>query len=127
MTSPAYVIEINGIADFEERVLNASAHTPILVDFWADWCGPCLFLDPVLKAVVASYHGKVLLAKLDTEEDENMKLAGRNQVRGFPTVLLIENGQEVARFSSARNQTFVRDFIESNSQLLATFNATTHP
>ncbi|OQX00808.1 MAG: thiol reductase thioredoxin, partial [Thiothrix lacustris] len=92
-----------------------------------DWCGPCLFLDPVLKAVVADYQGNVLLAKLDTEEDENMKLAGRNQVRGFPTVLLIENGQEVARFSSARNKIFVREFIDTNSQLLATFKAAIHP
>lgn len=113
-----FVFEINGFADFEERVLKASAERPVLVDFWADWCGPCLFLDPVLKAVIAEYQGKVYLAKLDTEEDENLKLAGRYQVRGFPTVVLVERGEEVARFSSARTQAFVRDFIGSNSKLL---------
>ena len=126
MTTYSFIFDINGIADFEERVLKASHRNPVLVDFWADWCGPCLYLDPVLKAVIPEYHGKVLLAKLDTEEDENMKLAGRHQVRGFPTVLLIENGQEVARFSSARTQPFVREFIDTNSQLLSKVNSA-HP
>lgn len=123
MSGYTFIFDINGIADFEERVLKASHRNPVLVDFWADWCGPCLFLDPVLKAVIPEYHGKVLLAKLDTDEDENMKLAGRHQVRGFPTVLLIENGQEVARFSSARAKPFVREFIDTHSQLLLRVNS----
>ena len=67
----------------------------------------------------AEYHGKVLLAKVDIEEDENLKLAGRYKVRGFPTVILIEKGEEVARFSSARTKPFVREFLDDNSQLLA--------
>lgn len=114
---PKLVFDIDGFADFDERVLKTSEQQPVLVDFWADWCGPCLFLDPVLKAVVAEYHGQVLLAKVDTEEDENLKLAGRYKVRGFPTVVLIENGEEVARFSSARTRSFVREFIDRNSTL----------
>ncbi|MEZ5452797.1 MAG: thioredoxin domain-containing protein [Thiothrix sp.] len=124
MADYTFIFDINGIADFEERVTKASLRNPVLVDFWADWCGPCLFLDPVLKSVIPEYHGKVLLAKVDTDEDENMKLAGRHQVRGFPTVLLIENGVEVARFSSARTKPFVREFIDSNSQLLLRANFT---
>jgi putative thioredoxin len=80
----------------------------------------------VLKAVVAEYHGKVLLAKVDTEEDENLKLAGRYKVRGFPTVVLIEKGEEVARFSSARTKPFVREFLDDNSQLLAAATNATH-
>ncbi len=115
---PKFVFDIDGFADFDERVLKASEQHPVLVDFWADWCGPCLFLDPVLKAVVAEYHAQVLLAKVDTEEDENLKLAGRFKVRGFPTVVLIEHGEEVARFSSARSKPFLREFIEDNSTLL---------
>lgn len=126
MSGYTFIFDINGIADFEEHVIMASHRHPVLVDFWADWCGPCLFLDPVLKAVIPEYHGKVLLAKLDTDEDENMKLAGRHQVRGFPTVLLIEHGKEVARFSSARTKPFVREFIDSNSQLLTRVNSA-HP
>ncbi|QTR49264.1 thioredoxin family protein [Candidatus Thiothrix anitrata] len=123
---PKFVFDINGFSDFDEHVLQASATHPILVDFWADWCGPCLYLDPVLKAVVAEYHGKVLLAKVDTEEDENLKLAGRYKVRGFPTVVLIEKGEEVARFSSARTKPFVREFLDDNSQLLAAATNSTH-
>lgn len=119
MPDSQHIFDIQGIQDFEERVLQASQQQTVLVDFWADWCGPCLFLDPVLKSVIPEYDGKVLLAKLDTEEDENMKLAGRYKVRGFPTVLLIENGAEVARFSSARSKPFVQEFIEQNSKLLS--------
>lgn len=122
MTTYTFIYDINGLADFEERVLKASLRQPVLVDFWAEWCGPCLFLDPVLKAVIPEYHGKVILAKLDTEEDENMKLAGRHQVRGFPTVILFEHGKEVARFSSARNKPFIREFIDTNSQMLVKVN-----
>lgn len=122
---PKLVFDIDGFADFDERVLKTSEQQPVLVDFWADWCGPCLFLDPVLKAVVAEYHGQVLLAKVDTEEDENLKLAGRYKVRGFPTVVLIENGEEVARFSSARTRSFVREFIDRNSTLSGLRSPTT--
>lgn len=116
---PKFVMDIDGFADFDNRVLQASAQHPVLVDFWADWCSPCLALDPLLKAVVSEYHGKVLLAKVDTDEDENLKLAGRYKVRGFPTVVLIEHGEEVARFSSMRPKPFLRTFIDSHSRLLA--------
>jgi putative thioredoxin len=123
---PKFIFDIDGFTDFDERVIKASAEHPVLVDFWADWCGPCLFLAPVLQAVVAEYHGNVLLAKVDTEEDENLKLAGRFKVRGFPTVVLIEKGEEVARFSSTRTKPFVREFIEDNSSLLLKTHST-HP
>ena len=70
--------------DFDAAVLKASATQPVLVDFWADWCSPCIFLDPVLKQVVEEYGGAVRLAKVEVDEGDNMKLAGRYQVRGFP-------------------------------------------
>lgn len=103
---------------FAQEVLVVSQTKPVLVDFWADWCSPCLFLDPVLKSVIEEYAGDVILAKLEVDEGENMKLAGRYQVRGFPTVILFEKGEEVSRFSSARPAVFIRDFIDKNATLL---------
>lgn len=97
--------------DFNQRVLAVSGGRIVLVDFWADWCPPCLVIAPVLERVVAEYAGQVVLAKLEVDEGENMKLAGRYQVRGFPTIILFKNGEEKARFSSAKSQAFVEDFI----------------
>jgi len=112
-----YIFDID-LNDFEEKVLLASQKKPILVDFWAEWCSPCLFIAPVLKQVLTQYNGNVLLAKLEVDEGENMKLAGKYQVRGFPTIILFEEGKEVERFSSARPANFIEEFIESNSRLL---------
>lgn len=111
------VFDIN-LEDFQTKVLDASYQKPVLVDFWADWCSPCLFIAPVLEAVVAEYNENVLLAKLEVDEGDNMKLAGKYQVRGFPTIILFEEGVEVERFSSARPKAFIKDFIESNSRIL---------
>ena len=101
------------LEDFDERVLNASQQHIVLVDFWAAWCSPCLVIAPVLERVVAEYAGKVALAKLEVDEGENMKLAGRYKVRGFPTIILFKQGAEQDRFSSARPKHFIEEFIES--------------
>jgi putative thioredoxin len=77
-----------------------------------------LFIAPILEQVMHQYAGKVLLAKLEVDVGKNMKLAGKYQVRGFPTLILFEEGQEVERFSSARPADFIEEFIESNSRLL---------
>ncbi len=99
---------------YEEQVLTASHDTPVLVDLWAEWCSPCLVIAPVLKQLVEEFEGGIKLAKVEVDEGENMKLAGRYQVRGFPTILLINNGEEVARFSGAKSLSFIRDFIDEN-------------
>ena len=112
-----YIFDID-LDDFEEKVLQASQSKPVLVDFWAEWCSPCLFIAPVLKQVLTQYDGNVLLAKLEVDEGKNMKLAGKYQVRGFPTIILFEEGKEIERFSSARPASFIEEFIESNSRLL---------
>ena len=112
-----YIFDIN-LDNFEEKVINNSQNKPVLVDFWAEWCSPCLFIAPVLAQVLKQYDGNVLLAKLEVDEGENMKLAGKYQVRGFPTIILFEEGQEVERFSSARPASFIEEFIESNSRIL---------
>ena len=102
------------LEEFDEKVLAASMDKPILIDLWAEWCAPCLVIAPLLKQVVDEYDGAIKLAKIEVDEDENMKLAGRYQVRGFPTIILISNGEENARFSGAKPLSFIRDFIDQN-------------
>lgn len=104
--------------DFEEKVIQPSFSKPILVDFWADWCGPCIVIAPVLEKIITDYNGTIQLAKLEVDEDENMKLAGKYQVRGFPTIMLFEKGVEVERFSSAQSYSFIDQFIQQNCTLL---------
>ena len=99
---------------FENKVLAASNDLPVLVDLWAEWCSPCLVIAPVLKKLIDEYDGKLQLAKVEVDEGENMKLAGHYKVRGFPTVLLINKGEEVARFSGAKPLSFLRNFIDEN-------------
>lgn len=98
--------------DFDQQVLQLSHETPVLVDFWADWCSPCIAIAPVLTRVIQSYDGEVKLAKLEVDEDENMKLAGKYRVRGFPTIILFKQGEEQERFSSARPAHFIHEFID---------------
>ena len=103
--------------DFAERVIAASSRTPVLVDFWADWCGPCRVLTPLLERLVVEYAGRFVLAKV--EADENMRLAGRYKLRGFPTVILFVNGEPVDQFSGARPPDFVREFLDQHLDKLA--------
>jgi putative thioredoxin len=93
-------------------VLAASKQTPILVDFWAEWCSPCLVIAPILQQVIEDYNGEVRLAKLEVDDGENMKLAGRYQVRGFPTIMLFKDGEVIGQFSGARTQSFIENFID---------------
>jgi thioredoxin 1 len=99
---------------FDADVIAASNDHLVMVDLWADWCGPCHFLTPVLLKVIPTYAGRVRLAKIEVDEGDNMKIAGRYGARGFPTVLLFKNGEEVARFHSAKPEHFVREFIEAH-------------
>jgi thioredoxin 1 len=96
---------------FQEDVIGASCERPVLVDFWADWCSPCHALAPHLERVIDELEGAVRLAKIEVDEGENMKLAGHYRLRGFPTVILFQDGQERGRFSGARSTHQVRDWL----------------
>jgi putative thioredoxin len=102
---------------YDEKVLRTSEEVPVLVDLWAEWCSPCLVVAPLLKRLVEEYDGRIKLAKVEVDEDENMKLAGRYKVRGFPTILLIINGEEVARFSGAKPLSFLREFVDAHAKV----------
>lgn len=99
------------LEDFEASVLQASYQQPVLVDFWAEWCAPCLVIAPVLERVVREYEVPLSLAKVEVDDGENMKLAGRYGLRGFPTVILFHQGRELGRFSGARSAEQVRAFL----------------
>lgn len=96
---------------FEAEVVSASHRCPILVDLWADWCGPCRQLAPALERVVAGYGGRIRLARVEVDEGDNMKIAGRHAARGFPTVLLFRDGEVVDRFHGAKAEHALREFI----------------
>jgi putative thioredoxin len=99
-----------GLADFPQHVLEESKHRPVLVDFWAPWCGPCKSLKPVLEKLAAEYGGKFLLAKVNS--DDNQELAARYGVRGIPSVKAFVNGEPVDEFSGALPEGEVRAFLD---------------
>src|SRR5665648_72923 len=86
-------------ADFEQRVIARSHQLPVVVDFWADWCGPCKQLTPVLERAVAARGGKVELAKVDT--DKNQQLAQAFGVQGIPNVKAFRDGKMASEFTGA--------------------------
>ncbi|MHB1083762.1 MAG: tetratricopeptide repeat protein [Thiobacillus sp.] len=99
-----------GLADFQQHVLEESNIRPVVVDFWAPWCGPCKSLKPILEKLAAEYGGKFLLAKVNS--DDNQELATRFGVRGIPSVKAFINGEPVDEFSGALPESEVRNFID---------------
>lgn len=96
--------------DFERQVIEASRQRPVLVDFWATWCGPCQSLMPVLLKLAEDYRGAFLLAKV--EIDQNPDLASRYGVRSVPTVKLFRNGEVVDEFMGALPESAIREFLD---------------
>lgn len=105
-----YILDVD-LEGFEGAVIEASWGRPVLVDFWADWCGPCHALSPQLERVIGQFEGRLLLAKVEVDEGENMRLAGRYGLRGFPTVILFQGGEERGRFSGVRSSHQIHDWL----------------
>ena len=95
---------------FETEVVARSAEIPVLVDFWAEWCGPCHALAPVLEAAVEAREGAVVLVKVDV--DANPGLSQQHSVSGIPAVKAVRDGRVVAEFTGARSRTFVDVFLD---------------
>ncbi len=96
-------------ADFKRQVLQRSHRTPVLVDFWAAWCGPCQVLGPVLEALAADGDSEFILAKLDTEH--NRRTAQQYQIQSIPAVKMFRNGRVIDEFSGARPGALVKRFV----------------
>jgi len=99
-----------GDADFEDKVLNAEL--PVLVDFWAEWCGPCKMIAPVLEEIAEEYAGKIQVAKLNI--DENPATPPRYGIRGIPTLMLFKNGNVEATKVGAVSKSQLAAFLDSN-------------
>ncbi len=109
MADSPYIKEVN-TENFAEVVTQGSMQQPVLVDFWADWCAPCRSLMPVLSKLAEEYNGKFILAKVNS--DENQQLAQQFGVRSLPTVKLFKHGAPVDEFMGALPESQVREFLE---------------
>ena len=94
---------------FEQDVLLRSKEVPVLVDFWATWCGPCKTLGPVLEKLAAEFNGGFVLAKVDVDKEQ--QLAGYFQIKSVPTVMLVKDGQIVDGFPGALPEGQLRQFL----------------
>jgi putative thioredoxin len=106
---PGNALEVTS-ATFQKEVIEASGEVPILVDFWAPWCGPCQVLKPVLEKLAEQYQGRFRLAKINS--DENAELSGRYGVRSIPNVKAFVEGKLVDEFLGAQPESKVREFID---------------
>jgi putative thioredoxin len=100
------------VANFEEEVIAASKTVPVLIDFWAPWCGPCKSLGPILEKVEVAYGGRFKLVKIDSDQEQ--QLGAAFGIKSIPTCILMINGQPVDGFTGALTQGKVKEFLDKH-------------
>ena len=100
------------VENFEAEVVAASMEVPVLVDFWAPWCGPCQSLGPVLEKLETEYAGRFKLVKIDSDQEQ--QIAGMFGIRSIPTCVLMVNGQPADGFTGAQTESQVREFLDKH-------------
>ncbi len=100
-------------ADFQQSVLDSSNKQPVLVDFWAEWCGPCKALGPILENIASECEGKVAGKKINI--DENPETAPKYGIRGIPTIMIFKNGELAATNVGVMSKSELTNFINDNA------------
>ncbi len=111
MSEPTHVFDAT-TETFEAEVLQKSMQTPVLVDFWAPWCGPCKTLGPILEKLAGEFNGSFLLAKVDVDKEQ--EIAAAFQIRSVPTVFLVKAGQIADGFPGAVPESQIREFLKQH-------------
>jgi thioredoxin 1 len=107
--TPIHVSDV----EFEEKVLGSDI--PVLVDFWAPWCSPCLMVAPILDKLAEEYAGKILVAKVNTDEDAQWAM--RFGVQGIPTMLVVHNGEVIRQQVGAVPEPYLRALVDEVMQI----------
>lgn len=95
-------------SDFDQVVLKADG--PVLVDYWAEWCGPCKMIEPILQELAVEYDGKLTVAKINI--DQNQQVTARYKIRGIPTLMIFEHGEHQATKVGALTKSALKSFVD---------------